>query len=201
MRAHGTRAKYVGDGCRCDACRTANRLYERRRMRHQIEAEWGARPPLLTDAEPARRHLLELSSDGIGLRRVAAVSGPGRTPLQRIRSGEIKRVHQRTAAAILRVDADDARSDGALIDAAPARRYVDALRRRGWTKGRIALAMGARQPALQILRGARCTRLTERKLELLAKLAAPEALDGAPETPRIIRESCTGSYARRTPTG
>jgi hypothetical protein len=35
---HGTASGYINRGCRCDACRTAAREYQRaRRLRHQAE--------------------------------------------------------------------------------------------------------------------------------------------------------------------
>jgi transcriptional regulator with XRE-family HTH domain len=36
--AHGTRARYVGQRCRCDACRKANREYARQRARAAVDA-------------------------------------------------------------------------------------------------------------------------------------------------------------------
>jgi len=50
VRPHGTRARYVTDRCRCEACRRANREYQRRLTRVQLEERWGARTPRFVDA-------------------------------------------------------------------------------------------------------------------------------------------------------
>ncbi len=62
-RTHGTYAKYVQDRCRCADCRQANSAYERDRTQRTS-------PPYVT-AAPARAHILELRSAGVGPKQVA----------------------------------------------------------------------------------------------------------------------------------
>src|SRR5579859_6976414 len=86
-RAHGTRACYVcgpgpgsGPGCRCDACRAANRAHARRRARLTAYGQWHP----FVDAEPVRDHIQALSQAGIGRRRVAALAGISDAALGRL---------------------------------------------------------------------------------------------------------------------
>ena len=87
MRQHGTYVKYVVEKCHCDACREANRLYERRRTRERLERKYGARPPLFVDASATRAHLFVLSAAGIGPKQVEVLAGVGKTAQWQIRSG------------------------------------------------------------------------------------------------------------------
>src|SRR5690606_32073167 len=75
VREHGTYAAYVfgpegsdtANGCRCPACRDARRDYEARRKQR-------AAPPYVS-ATPAREHIAWLGRHGVGLKRIAEVSG------------------------------------------------------------------------------------------------------------------------------
>ena len=145
-RAHGTRARYTIDGCRCDDCREATRLYELER-RNDLA-------PRLVSAEPARRHLRELQARGMGFKRVADLAGisssttgailygkPGRPPTRRIKPS--------TLAAILGVEYDlDTLADGTLVDAADTHDNIARLVAAGVPKARIAERLGI--PVLQV---------------------------------------------------
>jgi transcriptional regulator with XRE-family HTH domain/Zn finger protein HypA/HybF involved in hydrogenase expression len=145
-RAHGTRAKYTIERCRCDDCREATRLYEIER-RNDLT-------PRLVSAEPARQHLHELQARGMGFKRVAELAGispsttgailygkPGRPPTRRIKPS--------TLQAILAVDFNlDTLADGTLVDAAETHRNIARLVAAGVPKARIAERVGV--PVLQV---------------------------------------------------
>lgn len=145
-REHGTRAKYTIDGCRCDDCRDASRLYELERR--------NALTPRLVSAEPARRHVLDLMAQGLGFKRVGQLAGlststmtaliygkPGRPPTKRIKPS--------TAEAILAVTwSVDHLADGTRIDAASTHANIAKLTAAGVPRARIAERLGV--PTLQI---------------------------------------------------
>lgn len=68
---HGTYACYVLDRCRCRPCADAHAAYNRERVRQQAYGRWDN----YVDAEPARRHVRLLMAQGMGLKRIVAVSG------------------------------------------------------------------------------------------------------------------------------
>lgn len=107
MRAHGTRAKYVVEKCRCQECRRANSDYQTAREKRKAYEAWGDIAPALVPADEARDHLRFLQSAGIGLRRVALLTGLSRSELSRIRKGERQRVLYSTADLILGICQDD----------------------------------------------------------------------------------------------
>ena len=97
---HGpSRACYSAHGCRCDGCRDSNVTYENRRVR---QAAYGR--PTMVDAEPVRRHVLLLSGQGLGKRRLADLTGLSITAIDKVK-GQSKRVRKDTADRILAVEA------------------------------------------------------------------------------------------------
>jgi hypothetical protein len=137
-----THARYVLDQCRCDDCRAANRAYERHRARWVGEFPY-VDPPLVP-AGPSRRHVQALMRDGMGLKRISAVSGVPHGVLWKLVYGKknsrgvqrkSRRVRRETAEALLATDLDLAA--GARVDATEAWAIVDELQRRGWTKNAI----------------------------------------------------------------
>lgn len=212
-RAHGTRARYVWDRCRCLPCRSANSLYQQDLYRRQgnskpyrvravgngwwlvrawdgehegavhlktrdrdeafrhrdalIAADSGERegmwaPPWLV--REMRAHLRALAAHGVGLRRISTVSGVSRSRLCEI-AGGAKRIRPETVEAILGVPLDAARGAG-LVPAAPAWRMIGCLLAAGTTKGKIAQALGAKRPALQLNREQILARTARRVAEL-----------------------------------
>ena len=79
---HGNRARYV-QGCRCDSCREANRLYARKNAKDRI---WNRTDPMLS-AEASRTHLTALRAAGVGTRLISDISGVSRTVIARVLSG------------------------------------------------------------------------------------------------------------------
>ena len=136
-RAHGTRAKYVVEKCRCDECRRACAEYERERTARIA-------PPYVL-AEPARQHVRHLMSLGMGFKRVAEVAGVSPSAVASLLYGKkvgdkhrppTKRIRPETAAALLAVDFDP--NDGALIDPAEMWRQVEEMVAAGIPRTRIA---------------------------------------------------------------
>jgi len=68
---HGTRAAYVSDRCGCTLCRAANRAAEQHRTTAKRLSRWEP----YVDAEPTRVHLLLLRKHGLGIDRIAQLSG------------------------------------------------------------------------------------------------------------------------------
>ena len=225
MRDHGTRTKYVHDGCRCLPCRVAATNYEtarqaaRRkpwRVRHVLgpgpyyggnEYVWMVvrhdgtgsghvvhsreeayrlrnrlnraeqRPDPIwasgTTDRQVREHLAYLAREGVGLHQVAHVTRVSRSRLVEIARGrakrkgrpEVRRLRHATAERILGVGLSDA-APRARVDAAETWRLIEVLLRAGYTKGRLALMLGASRPALQ-LRADRVTARNARKVRAL----------------------------------
>lgn len=156
-RNHGTHARYVlgpdaegnpGKGCRCEACRVANRLYERERAR-RIE-------PAYVGAEPAREHMRMLSEHGIGLRTVARLSGVSNGALSKLMFGSStrgtppsKRIRRAALEAILAVTPSQG-ADGSRLPAGPTLAGVERLVAAGMPKARIAERLGQVGPGLQL---------------------------------------------------
>ena len=107
----------------------------------------------LVDARPVRRHLRELSRQGVGYKSVADAADVGRSTLQKVMSGEKKRIRKRAADRVLEVTAD-ARADGGLVPAGETREILRMLVPEFLTKGRLARELGAKTDAIQIGRTA-----------------------------------------------
>lgn len=145
---HGSRARYVGERCRCDDCRRANREYAAARARARAEGDTGE----LVDAGPARAHLEALAAQGVGRRAVAAACDVALSVLLDVRRGRKLRVRASTARRILAVDAG-AISDGGRVPAGATRTALRELLRAGLTKTEIARRLGsaAKVPSLQLV--------------------------------------------------
>jgi hypothetical protein len=143
---HGTREAYILDSCRCAECRQANAVAEQERRREIAYGRWQP----FADAEPVRHHLRALGRHGIGLRRIAELSGVPYTTLTTLLYGApsagaapSQRARQDTARRILAVALDDATpAAGARIDATGTRRRIQALVAIGWTINAVATELG-----------------------------------------------------------
>ena len=145
---HGVRARYT-NGCRCELCRQANTLYERKRMLGYVR---GVSNPLV-DAAPMRAYLLQLQEKGIGSRAVQAACDVGRTVLVDVMAGRKLRVRAKTLRRVLAVD-EGARADSSFVDAKPTHQALRELLRSGLRKWEIAQRLGnkAKQPSLQLFK-------------------------------------------------
>lgn len=136
---HGTRARYVGLKCRCDACRAANTAYY-----HVIKARGRN-----VSAESARQHLVTLSAQSVGHKSVAAASDVAKGLLQEIMAGARQHIREETERRILAVDRQAA-ADHAIVDGRRTHRAIAEMLSCGLTKGEIAQRLGYATPALQI---------------------------------------------------
>ncbi|MEN1976879.1 hypothetical protein [Cellulomonas olei] len=155
---HGTHAMYVHDACRCPACSAANARYEQDRARRNAYGRSD-----LVDAGPVREHIAALSTAGVGLKRITAVSGVSGGVLTKLVYGTGRadgtrrppsaRVHRATADRILAVTPADVAAS-AEVDAIGTRRRLQALTALGWSVSRIATDFGLDRQALDAaLRG------------------------------------------------
>lgn len=158
---HGTRGRFV-QGCRCDDCREANRIYYRK---NQLDRIYGRNDPLV-DASGVRAHLEVLKKASIGLRTVSQITGKPRSSLSKIRQGTRKMIKRSDRDAIMGIDPNAILSDATLVDASPTWKLIDELLELGWTRGRIAReALGAATKTLQ-LNEKRVTARNERKIRI-----------------------------------
>lgn len=148
-RPHGTYVKYVVDRCRCDACRTATREYERRRK----QAHRDGNTPYVP-AGPVREWVTYLQGCGVGAKRIAEVSGVSHGALSRLIHGTKDRppsrqVRRSTRDRILAVTPRDA-ADSAKIDSAATWRLIGEMLDAGATRVSIARALGQTGQGLQL---------------------------------------------------
>lgn len=139
--AHGQHAAYVLDKCRCEPCRLSNREYERDRNR-RLE-------PAYVLATEARAHVAWLSTQGIGRKQVARVSGVAHGALCKLMfgdpqrgSGPSKRIRWRTHEAIMAVTPADCGFNRRVIPAGPTWALLDEMIAAGIPKSTIATALG-----------------------------------------------------------
>lgn len=168
-REHGTNACYrhgvVGNdwrnGCRCYDCTSAGVLYEKLRAARKAR---GVEP--YVDNTEAREHLLWLESRGVGLRTVSEVSGVSRSALSLIRKGTRPVSRQATIDAILAVHVGQA-APGAVVDGTHTMKLLRELFALGYTKGEIAVRLGASTRALQVCKRGTIRRETADKVVAL----------------------------------
>lgn len=142
---HGTHAAYVLDRCRCRPCRDATRDYENARVRDRLYGR-----DAYTDATPARDHIRGLMANGVGLKRIAAISGVSNGALTKLVYGvngrpPSRRIRPDTATKILAVT-EDHRATGANVDAYDTWQRIHALIALGYTRTWIAAQIGQRGP-------------------------------------------------------
>lgn len=230
-RAHGTRTKYVHDGCRCLPCRMANARYAQEQYARTYHRPWRSRcvgggrlwlvvhetavvdlrsassdvararrdelnairPPRAATETPhwispaiVRRHLRVLQSAGIGLRRIAELSGVSYSRLVELRCGlarrrdrpRRRRLKSATAERIFAVAPHAA--PGARVPAAETWARITALRAAGWSKARIARALGKQRAALQLGRQTVLQRNAAAVARLVGTRSAPAVANALP---------------------
>lgn len=150
MRAHGTATRYVwgpdatgteGKGCRCRECRAARAKAERDRKKRKAMEEFHPERALWVDAGPVRKHVRSLmaskrgGTDGVGLKRIARVSGVSQGALWKLVYGKrrddgsqvpSKKIHRDTAARLLAVTRADM-AKGATVPAGQTWRLIDEM--------------------------------------------------------------------------
>ncbi len=135
---HGTRTAYVGDRCRCQPCTEANARASKDNRRQRAHGR-----DRYSDTAPVRAHLLALRANGIGLRRLAQLTGLSEHNLRRLTSNNTHdlphRVRTTTANKIHQVQPTEANRAGHVrVDAADTHQRLHDLIRRGWTTQQIA---------------------------------------------------------------
>jgi len=138
---HGTRACYVLDACRCEPCTVANTAVNNERTRQQAYGRWNG----LVDAEPARRRIRSLMDQGMGLKRIVAVSDLSQGVLWKLLYGKkradgtrtpARRIKPETEAKVFAVQLELA--DGAKVSALGTVRRIQALVALGWSQSKLA---------------------------------------------------------------
>lgn len=145
-RECGTKAKYHLDGCRCDPCTEAARVYGNHRARQIAYGRWEP----YVDAEPARQHVLALRAAGLGPVTLARLSGVPHGALAKLVYGDrqrgqapSKRIRHKTAERILAVQATiDTLADGAPVDSIGTQRRAQALCAIGYSLSDQARRLG-----------------------------------------------------------
>lgn len=128
----------------------------------------------LVDATPVREHLLKLSAQGVGYKSVGEAADVGKTSLFRVMTGQKTRIRKRAADRVLAVDAQ-AVADWGLVPAGETRKMLRALEEEYLTKGRLALELGAKYPALQIGETKHVRARTAHRVKRLYKRAMGES--------------------------
>lgn len=194
---HGSRARYV-KGCRCEPCTIANRLYAKSRYRAQararaIDASGSSTKSMiesvrgdLVPADRAKRHLRELSKQGVGYKAAADAAGVGRTLVSNIVQGYQRHVRRYVESAILGVTRESL-APGALVKSGKVQRAVRELQALGMTRAAVALELGYVRGAVQFDRTERVRRSTEvAVLALLDKVRFQRSRVGQ----RVTTELC-----------
>lgn len=143
---------YIQHKCRCTECRAMQTA--RARQRNKLKA-YGRFDTGLVDAQPVRDHVAMLQASGMGWKRIAEVSGVGKTAVSQLiygrkgsnkdpRKGEVlKRFGRDKAEKLFAVQPEiSLLRDGALIDSTGFRRRVQALVALGWSLSKIASRLG-----------------------------------------------------------
>lgn len=140
QHVHGTSACYVHDVCRCVACATAHSQYEATRARLKAYGRWHP----FVDAGSARDHIQALTCAGMGLKRIAEVSGMSPAQLSKVLNGSPggprAQIRGSTQARILAVQVDLAA--GARVDGTGTARRLQALVALGWSQVQLAARLG-----------------------------------------------------------
>ena len=145
---HGTYAAYTLDKCRCHPCVAAAVDYERTRLRRIAYGRWQPYVP----AEPARQHVRALMSAGVGLKRIATLTGVPQGTLWKLIYGKTRtggdrrrtaRVRQSTHDELLALRPTlDNLSGRAHVDGTGTRRRLQALVALGWSQAQLAARLG-----------------------------------------------------------
>lgn len=142
---HGTYTAYTHDWCRCLPCARAISEYENNRQRQHAYGRWTH----WVDPEPARAHVRALGDQGMGLKRIVAVSDLSRGQLWALLYGKkkpdgtrvpSKRIHRDTEARILAVELDLA--GGARVASVGTVRRLRALVALGWSQSKLGRRLG-----------------------------------------------------------
>lgn len=168
----GTRIRYYA-GCRCDACRAANSVYEHQRAeaRARGEGNW------IVSAERARAHLAWLSAQGVGRKTAADAAKVACSIVSKVIDGHRLKIRAQTERRILAVT-PAAAADRAYIDGTLTWQRLEELLACGYPKARIASeVIGHPVRTLQIKPGRVTARTAERVRQAYERLLLASAVD------------------------
>lgn len=124
-----SRGNYV-QGCRCDACREANRTYFHIKQRKDLLIEVGQDVSYFVEAEPVRRKVRQLMSQGYTMKEICRVSGVTRSSMRSLmnehpRTGKpVRKCKRETKDAICAIKGRRAIRPKELVDGSVAAGHV-----------------------------------------------------------------------------
>jgi hypothetical protein len=137
-------------GCRCLPCKAASANYKRDRRSICLFPD----PAELLPAAGAELYLAELRARGVGYRQAAQLAGLSDRFILDVRAGKVPTLRADTLTRILAIR--PALAHGQHVMGWRTARLINSLEREGYTRGRIARALGRQSPRLQIGRR-KCT--------------------------------------------
>lgn len=169
---------YKTHGCRCPDCTGACREREAHRSRMIAYGRWQP----FVDAEPVRQHLLGLRAAGVGIKRVATLSGLTTFTIRRVSKPTTDRVSRQTANLILAIQAGPAvMAGGVMVDATGTRRRLRALAAIGWSFSELGRRLDRKQQFISHLAEDGCALVTAATTRRVAELY--DQLSGTPAPP------------------
>lgn len=201
---HGTSSAYLHGKCRCDRCRTHRSEMQSTRRK---SIAYGRYQNAYTDAEPVRQHLLWLMTMGLGMNRIAILSGvnhrtitqiiKGRSELEILkgRPAVLTRIYKTNAIRIMAVKPDfHGLSKSTQISSLGFIRRVQALNCIGYTIPMLSEMLGyAGSSIYPMMKNKKITLANhERMVELYDRLSL------TPWTPKDPQEAIeTDKYRKR----
>lgn len=199
---HGTRTAYVLDKCRCRPCRDAAAAIERNRTR---QIAYGRHDVGRVDAGPVRERCFELGRQGIGIKRLAVLTGLSNATLGRLMYGAPRRgltprarVARETAEKIMAVRPSlELMADGRPVPAVGTIRRLQALVYLGYSLNRLGAQLNVTRGHMGALM--QREQVTARTARTVRDLYNNLWNTPASETDRHTRQSASRArnYARR----
>lgn len=143
---HGSYGYATTSACGCEPCHAAVRAYHRRRRRMRADGTWP-----WEDAEPVKRHILELLARGNTWANMERLSGVSQNTIKTIIHGDDgvprKRVRADVARLLLAVVPEGVRlsdppTTTALVSSEPYHKMIQEIMEAGISRRRVALAAG-----------------------------------------------------------
>lgn len=195
---HGTRQAYVLDRCRCAPCRKANSVHESARAKAKA---YGRYDSCRVDAPPVREHVQTLMANGIGIKRIAALTGVSTGTLSKLlygvpSKGVPPRIRCRpdVAEKLLAVRPRmETVANGALVDGTGTHRRLQALVAIGYSMSNLGDQLGIQRGNMNDVTGGRTqvTAATARKVTTLY-----ERLWNKPNEPTDMHAKAAAQRAR-----
>jgi ferredoxin-fold anticodon binding domain-containing protein len=180
-RKHGTRAKYVGDKCRCDECRGANRAYYHSRQRLVRAA--AAAIPKGTQRKTVTKHVPWLGK-AIKFRKTVCKGVRG-TPCPH------ERYLKRNSIGGVCSDCRDKLLKRVMLSASPARKHLAYLSERGVGLHAVNKTCKVAYSTLQDIKNRKVTKVSPRVLVRIMNVTtedmAPSALVPAEKAWELVR--------------